>query len=559
VHVEGDVRKVAFSPNSQWLVAGATETYTVVLMHMSAPDKQFSLRVNQWVERVAFSPDGRWLATPSHYDARLWDLNKPDPSSEPLILRGHKDFISDLAFSPVGSWFATGSRDHTVQLWNTADHFASSAVLRGHEGPISGLTFSSDGRRLVTASEDRTVRLWNTSSPVAEPLALRTQDGSTALHMWDLRAVDLPAAPRVLGDELDEGAGVIFSADGKWLATIPRDRANFIHLWNLVTSSPTKYVVHPGGLNWASPVFSPDGRWLVTAGEANPIINLWDLKAPDPTSSPKVLRGHSDPVRSLAISADGHRLVSGADDGLALVWDLTATDPSANPARLAGGGGTSIVRSVAISGDGRYVITGSWEPDYAARIWDLSLPSSSSPITLSFKNRLFDVAFSPNGRWAAAGSWDQTTQLLDLAKPGAKPIVLQGHTARTLSVAFSPDSQWLATGNEDLTARLWSLAAADPSSASVVLRAPDKVGNVSFSPDGSWLALNLTEYRSSPFSPDGFWFASTAPDTRLYHPRLEDLVLLACRTAGRNLAANEFRKGDVPLDLKICSPRVADE
>src|SRR6516162_1778282 len=120
LHVLPDVRKVAFSPDSQWLVAGDTESYTVVLTRVAAPDQRFLLKVDQWALAVAFSPDGRWLATPSQYDARLWDLNKPDPSSEPLILPGHKNGITDLAFSPDGKWFATGSADHTVQLWNVA-------------------------------------------------------------------------------------------------------------------------------------------------------------------------------------------------------------------------------------------------------------------------------------------------------------------------------------------------------------------------------------------------------------------------------------------------------
>jgi WD40 repeat protein len=557
VPVKADVRKVAFSPDSQWLVAGDTETLKAVLMPVAAPDKPFLLKVSSTVEKVAFSPDGRWLATPGLYNASLWDLNKPDPSSEPLLLGGHKDYILDLGFSPDGTWFATSSRDHTVQLWNATDRFTVPAVLRGHEAPISGLAFSSDGRRLATASDDRTVRLWNTSSPAAEPMALRSRDGSTALHIWDLRASDLLAKPRILEEKLDQYAGTSFSPDGKWLATISSDvNANVVLLGNLSTPSPTRYVVRHDGEIWASPVFSPDGRWLVTAGVRNPTINLWDLSAADPTSSPKVLRGHRGPVRSLAISADGHRLVSGARDGLALVWDLTAENPAANVLRLAGGD----VRAVAISGDGRYVITGSWEPDYAARIWDLSQPASlSRPITLSFTDRLFDVALSPDGRWAAAASCDQTTQLLDLTKPGVKPAVLQGHTARTLSVAFSPDGAWLATGSEDRTARLWNLAADDLSADSVVLHAPNMVANVSFSPDGRWLALNQTQYRSSPFSPDGSWFASAAPDTRLYHTRLEDLISLACRTAGRNLAANELPKGDVPLDLNVCHPGLGDK
>jgi WD40 repeat protein len=548
-----DVRKVAFSPNSQWVVAGDTESYKVVLIRVATPDKRFVLKVFQWVEAVAFSPDSRWLATPSGYDARLWDLNKADPSSEPLILGGHKYFIADLAFSPDGNWFATGSLDHTVQLWNVGNGFTAPAVLGGHEGPITALVFSHDSRQLITASIDRTVRLWNTSSPHAEPLALRipgTADGSTELHLWDMRAVDSPALPRVLG-RLDSGAGSVFSPDGQWIATIPAgDNVDFVHLWNLSTPSPTHYLVRHEGRIWAAPVFSPDGRWLAIGGVIDPTIRLWDLKKSDPTSRPQVLRGHRGPVRSLAFSADGHRLATGARDGLAIVWDLTAADPSVSRKGFAGGD----IKAVAISADGRYLATGSWEPDNAARIWDLSSPVSSSPIsTLTFEGRVFDVAFSPDGRWVAAGSWDSTTQLLNLKKQGTKPFVLRGHAARTLSVAFSPDSQWLATGNEDQTGRLWNLTVADPSADSTVLQATYKVGNVSFSPDGRWLALNPTEYRSSPFSRDGHWFASSATNTLLYHLRLEDLILVACRTAGRNLTKSEWELslGDQPY-RKIC-------
>ena len=114
---------------------------------------------------------------------------------------------------------------------------------------------------------------------------------------------------------------------------------------------------------------------------------------------------------------------------------------------------------------------------------------ASKPIDLSFKWRVFDSAFSADGRWAAAVSWDQTAQLLDSTKPDSKPFVLKGHTGRTLSVAFSPDSQWLATANEDRTVRLWRLNADDPSADSVRLTAPVGLG-VSFSPDGRRLALS---------------------------------------------------------------------
>jgi WD40 repeat protein len=73
---------------------------------------------------------------------------------------------------------------------------------------------------------------------------LRTPDGATELHMWDIRPVDLPEVPRVLGDKLEPGAGS---------------------------------------------VFSPDGRWLATGGADDPTIRLWDLKSPKPQSDPHLL------------------------------------------------------------------------------------------------------------------------------------------------------------------------------------------------------------------------------------------------------------------------------
>jgi WD40 repeat protein len=559
-----DVRKVAFSPDGHWLAAGETESYTVHLWRTDTLDNPFKLHVNQWGLALAFSPDSHWLATPSQYDARLWDLEKPDPSLDPVVLPGHSNAISDLAFSPDGGWFATSSSDHTIRLWNTLERTAPPTVLRGHQERVSRLVFSHDGRRLASAGDDRVVRLWNVASPSALPLIVRSSPGPdrlnsspgpTKLKSYTLKADELTSTPRELTDQqYPFASGTVVSPDGNWIAQIPRgDDTDHVDL--ISTSGSAHYVLkHPGRI-WAAPVFSPDSRWLAIGGVADPSIRLWDLKAPDPAASPVILRGHRAPIRSLAFGADRHRFVSGARDGTAILWDLTDDGTAASQTTLPGGD----VSSVAISADSRYVVTGSWEPDYDARIWDLTSPTApGKPVRLAFKDRMSEVAFSPDARWVAAGSWDTTIQLLDLTRADSKPFILGGHTARTLSVAFSPHNHWLATGNEDRTVRLWNLDGEDPSSSSIVLGATYTYGvSLAFSPDGRWLAMSPSVYRSNPFTPDSQSLVTSSPETHLYPMRLEDLVSLACRTSGRAALVGD---ADQSLYSKHCPPtRIAND
>lgn len=85
-------------------------------------------------------------------------------------LKGHAEPVSSVAFSPDGKTLVSGSKDHTIKLWNVASG-KNIATLKGHaglgsiedigKGVVSSVAFSPDGRMLAAGIWDNTIKLWN--------------------------------------------------------------------------------------------------------------------------------------------------------------------------------------------------------------------------------------------------------------------------------------------------------------------------------------------------------------------------------------------------------------
>ena len=116
-------------------------------------------------------------------------------------------------------------------------------------------------------------------------------------------------------------------------------------------------------------------------------------------------------------------------------------------------GHTREVYAVAVSPDGRWVVSGS--PDNTLRIWD---PGSGACLrTLQgHTGGVEAVAMSPDGRRVVSGSWDKTLRIWD-PESGACLRTLQGHTGWVTAVAVSPDGRWVVSGSNDKTLRIWGL------------------------------------------------------------------------------------------------------
>ena len=78
-------------------------------------------------------------------------------------------------------------------------------------------------------------------------------------------------------------------------------------------------------------------------------------------------------------------------------------------------------------------------------------------VQLGHSRLVTSVAFSPDGRYALSGSWDETIRLWEVST-GREVRTLKGHSGWVTSVAFSPDGRYALSGSWDETIRLWEVS-----------------------------------------------------------------------------------------------------
>lgn len=168
-----------------------------------------------------------------------------------------------------------------------------------------------------------------------------------------------------------------------------------------------------------------------------------------PFPAPADLIGHGGPVRALAVSPDGARVVSGGFDYTAILWDFGMQRAVAE---LEGHEGP--VNDVIFAGGGRFAVTAA--DDGAVRIFD----AQSGALTHTIKahgHKAMGLAAAVEKPWIASAGWDRKAKVFGL---DGETLFTFDHPAPVNAAVFLAGDTLLATGAHDGRIRLFRLSGA---------------------------------------------------------------------------------------------------
>lgn len=390
-------------------------------------------------------------------------------SDESRLLVGAKAFGMDEG--------RDNPRDHTVQVWSTANWREVQRFI-GHTTTVTSVEFLPGERYILSGGSDGRIIIWDrqTGREVTRKenlghltnAVLPILDGRQAasfgqwydvkdapdpladdydIWLWNLPESVGPqqsAAAITLGRTLSAHLAPVSSvaAAGDWLVSAASDGS--ARVWNVKTGGVRQVLGghHPKFRIVAD--VTRDGKRVVTGDWAGG-IRFWEVGKQEPTSEADA---HAEGVYHVSFSSDESRVLSTGCDKTAKLWDAE----TGKLLKVFTGHDTWVCDG-AFSPDGKRIVTVSF--DETARVWDVDSGEELFKLATVGEPQ-FAVAWSHNGKFIATGLRNNLVRLFD-AGTGKEIRSFSGHEDRVQDVAFSPDDRWLYSGAYDRTLRVWNV------------------------------------------------------------------------------------------------------
>ncbi|MCY7331885.1 MAG: WD40 repeat domain-containing protein [Pseudanabaena sp. CAN_BIN31] len=327
-------------------------------------------------------------------------------------------------------------------------------------------------------------------SPDGNMIALGSFDGSVYLYETN---GDLISS--LVGLQTSDIRGLSFSPDGKRIVSSGKGKT--VRIWDIGNGKLiSKFYAHQDDIFRVH--FHPDGKRLLT-GSKDGTVKLWDSDRGVEllTLSPKSA-GNDSPnkengsIQDTSFSSDGNLIVTAKNTTIAL-WDLQGnllTSVIAHDKEL---------YNVRFSPNGKYLLTSG--RDETVKLWQIVDQNRQIELVRTFKGNLTDILslnFSADGERIAIGAQDGSIQILNLN--GTLEMKLGGHIEGVFDVNFSPNSRYLLSASKDRTVRLWDLKA---TLLNTIYAHTSSIWSVNFSPDGKMFASGSVDKSVRLWNADG--------------------------------------------------------
>jgi WD40 repeat protein/serine/threonine protein kinase len=233
-------------------------------------------------------------------------------------------------------------------------------------------------------------------------------------------------------------------------------------------------LTHPGPGRVQTVAVSPDGHTVLTGG-TDGLACLWDMDTGERLHD----LHHDGAVTTAAFSPDGRTILTGGRDRQARRWDVASGQPLGEPLVH-----TDAVHAVAWNDDGRFFVTAGGldtQRRGEAQVWDAR---TGRPLgaRITCKGAVRAVAVTPDdtvvlgGEHAVLQLWREAT--------GAGQPWIAGEDPWVYLVAPSPDARTVATGSRNDKVLLWD---AGTQKVRPPLQHRGSVRAAAFTPDGTRL------------------------------------------------------------------------
>jgi WD40 repeat protein len=288
--------------------------------------------------------------------------------------------IRGLAFCANDSYLAAADGNGHVYLWSMATHKIAAALHDPRSRGVNAVAYRPGGNILAAADANGSVYLWRAGR----------------------------SGPRRLADHRSRGVrAVAFSPSG--LLLVAADGNGKAYVWSMKTDRVVATLHDPRSKGINAVTFGPGGTTLAT-GDANGSSYVWTLSRTLRARLKETLRDPgSKGVRAVTFARGGTTLAVADANGRDYLWAAGRARVLTDP----------LTRGIAAEGftpNGTFLATG--DGDGHLFFWSLSMHEVVELVPVRVAKPIQAVAFSPDGRRAAAGAAGGTIYVEDVTHIG---------------------------------------------------------------------------------------------------------------------------------------------